>query len=69
LYVNQTLLNLKEKEIIVSGFISKPQEFHCSSINLIIKAELLLLFTKKGSDKFNVACERDLELANNGINK
>jgi hypothetical protein len=30
---------------------------------------LLLLFTKKGSDKFNVASETDLDEANNGINK
>jgi hypothetical protein len=30
---------------------------------------LLLLLTKKGSDKFKVAVERDLEPANNGINK
>jgi hypothetical protein len=30
---------------------------------------LLLLLTKKGSDKFNVALERDFELENNGINK
>jgi len=46
-----------------------PEEFHCSNINLIIKAELLLLLTKKGSDKFNVALWRDFELANKGINK
>jgi hypothetical protein len=30
---------------------------------------LLLLLTKKGSDKFNVAFEKDFEPANNGITK
>jgi hypothetical protein len=35
----------------------------------MIKAELLSLFTKKGSDKFNVAFLRDVELLNNGITK
>jgi hypothetical protein len=30
---------------------------------------LLLLSTKNGSDKFNVATESDLFEANNGINK
>jgi hypothetical protein len=35
----------------------------------VIKSELLLLFTKKGSDKFNDAFERDFDLANIGINK
>jgi hypothetical protein len=35
----------------------------------VIKNELDLLSTKKGSDKFNVAFERDFEVANNGINK
>jgi len=60
---------LKEKEIIVPSFTSKPEENHCSKINLRIKAELLLLSTKKGSLKFNVGLERDLELANKGINK
>jgi hypothetical protein len=38
-------------------------------INLIIKAELLLLFTKKGSDKFKVGRERDCDVQNNGIIK
>jgi hypothetical protein len=62
-------LNFKEKVIIVPFLISKPDDFHCRSMNLIIKAELLLLLTKKGSDKFNVALLGDVELANNGINK
>jgi hypothetical protein len=62
-------LNLNEKVIIVPSLISKPDEFHCSSINLMIKAELLLLFTKKDSDKFKVALFKDFEAANNGINK
>jgi hypothetical protein len=35
----------------------------------MIKAGSLLLLTKKGSDKFNVAHLTDVELANNGINK
>lgn len=35
----------------------------------MIKTGLLWLVTKKGSDKFNVAFERDFEEANNGINK
>jgi hypothetical protein len=35
----------------------------------MIKAGLLSLFTKKGSDKCNVAFLRDVELVNNGINK
>jgi hypothetical protein len=38
-------------------------------IKLIIKAALLLLLTKKGSDKFNVAFFTELELVNNGINR
>jgi hypothetical protein len=62
-------LNFKEKVIIVPSLISKPDDFHCSNINLIINPELLLLLTKKGSDKFNVAFLRDVELVNNGINK
>jgi hypothetical protein len=40
-----------------------------NKINLIIKSELLLLFTKKGSDKFNVGFESDFDEANNGIIK
>jgi hypothetical protein len=60
---------LKEKVIIVPSLISKPDEYHCSNINLMINAELLLLFTKNGSDKFNVAFLREFEEANNGINK
>jgi hypothetical protein len=60
---------LNEKDNNVSFLSSNPEESHCSKINLIIKFELLLLFTKKGSDKFNVAILRDFELANNGINK
>jgi hypothetical protein len=47
-------LNLKEKVIVSDSFISKPDDFHCSSINLAIKLELLLLLTKNGSDKFKV---------------
>jgi hypothetical protein len=35
----------------------------------VIKTELLLLFTKKGSDNLNLAFEREFELAKNGINK
>jgi hypothetical protein len=35
----------------------------------MIKSGLLSLSTKKGSDKFNVAFERDFEVTNNGINK
>jgi hypothetical protein len=48
-------LNLKEKVIVIPSLTSKPEDNHCSSINLMINAELLLLSTKKGSDKFNVA--------------
>ena len=66
---NQTLLNLKEYESIVSGFKSNPEEYHCSNINFIIRAELLLLSTKNGSDKFKVALDKDFEEANKGINK
>jgi len=62
-------LNLKENVINVSGFKLNPEVFHCSKINLIINSELLLLFTKKGSDKFKVAFDCDFDLANNGINK
>jgi hypothetical protein len=60
---------LKEKVIVTPSLISKPDETHCSSINLIINSELLLLSTKKGSDKFNVAFFKDFEPANSGINK
>jgi hypothetical protein len=60
---------LKEKEIVVSFFKSKPEDLNWSNIKLVIKTELLLLFIKKGSDRFKVAVERDLEPANNGINK
>jgi hypothetical protein len=60
---------LKEKIIFIPGFISKPEDFHCSRINLMIKSGLLSLLTKKGSDKFNVAFLRDVELLNNGINR
>ena len=62
-------MNLKEYERIVSDFKVNPEEFHCSNINLIIKVELLLLSTKKGSDKFKVALDKDFEDLNNGINK
>jgi hypothetical protein len=62
-------LNLKEKLILVPSPSSNPDDFHCSRINLIIKAELLLLSTKKGSDKFKVGFDKDFELPNNGINK
>jgi len=62
-------LNFKEYEIIVSGFKSNPEELHCSNMNFIIRAELLLLSTKKGSDKFKVALDKDFEEQNNGINK
>jgi hypothetical protein len=56
------------KEKVISSLISKPEDFHCSIINLVIKGELLFLFTKKGSDKFNVAIDKAFEPANNGIN-
>ena len=59
----------KENCICVSCFNSNPEEFHWSNINLIIKGELLLLFTKNGSDNLNLAFERDFELLKNGINK
>jgi hypothetical protein len=62
-------LNLKENDNLVPCLFSKPDEFHCSNTNLMIKLELLLLLTKNGSDKFNVAIERDSLLANCGINK
>lgn len=62
-------MNLKEKEILVSCSKLNPEECHWSKIKSIIKSELLLLFIKKGSDKFKVAFEIDLEPANNGINK
>jgi hypothetical protein len=62
-------LNFKEKVIVLPTFVSKPEDFHCSSINCMIKPGLLSLLTKKGSDKFNVALLRDFELLNNGINK
>ena len=65
----QTLLNLNVNVINVFSLILKPEEYHWSIINLVIKAELLLLLTKKGSDKFNVAIDKAFELANNGINK
>jgi len=35
----------------------------------MIKAELLLLFTKKGSDNLNLGFDREFELTKNGINK
>jgi hypothetical protein len=60
---------LKEKVIVLPAFISKPEDFHCSRIKLMIKPGLLSLLTKKGSDKFNVAFLRDSELLNNGINR
>jgi hypothetical protein len=60
---------LKEKVIVVPGFISKPEDFHCSRINLMIKPGLLSLLTKKGSDKFNVASLSNVDLLNNGINR
>lgn len=66
---SDTLLNLKLKVINASFLISNPEEYHWSTINFVIKTELLLLFTKNGSDKFNVASEIDFEVANNGINK
>jgi hypothetical protein len=47
----------------------KPDIFHCSSTNLIINIGLLLLLTKKGSDKFNVGFEIHFDALNNGINK
>lgn len=47
-------MNLNENVIKESSFILNPEEFHWSIINLVIKTELLLLLTKKGSDKFNV---------------
>jgi hypothetical protein len=62
-------LNLKEKVSIVPSLISKPDDFHCSSINFIIKPLLLWLFIKKGSDKFSVAFLRDFEVLNIGISK
>jgi hypothetical protein len=62
-------LNLNEKIIKESSFRLNPDEFHCSNINLIINAELALLFTKKGSDRFRVAFLRDFEFEKRGINK
>jgi len=62
-------LNLKEKEIRVSSFRSKPDVFHWSTTNLVINIGLLLLFIKKGSDKFKVAFERDFDVLNIGIIK
>jgi hypothetical protein len=62
-------LNLKEKVIRVPSLNAKPDDSHCCPIKLIIKPELLLLSTKKGSDIFRVAVLRDFELANKGINK
>jgi hypothetical protein len=38
-------------------------------MNLVINLELLLLFTKKDSDIFNVGSDLDLEPVNNGSNK
>jgi hypothetical protein len=67
LLLNHTLLNLIEKVIVLPFFNSKTEEFHCCRIKLMIKAELLLLVTKKGSDKCNLAFSR--ELPNIGINK
>jgi hypothetical protein len=60
---------LKEKVIVAPSLISKPDDSHCSSINLIINWALLLLSTKKGSDKFKVEVFKDFEPANSGINK
>jgi hypothetical protein len=60
---------LNEKVIFIPCFISKPEDFHCSSINFMIKSGLLSLLAKKGSDKFNVASLRDVDLLNNGINR
>jgi hypothetical protein len=60
---------LKLKVILIPSLISKPDEIHCSSINLIINLGLLLLSTKKGSDKFKVGTFKDFEPANSGINK
>jgi hypothetical protein len=65
----QTLLNLKEYEIITSGFKSNPDEYYGSNINFIIRGELLFLSTKNGSDKFKVALDKLFEEANKGINK
>jgi hypothetical protein len=62
-------LNFKEYESAVSGFKSNPEEYHCSNINFNIRVGLLLLSTKKGSDKFKVALDKDFEDLNNGINK
>jgi hypothetical protein len=62
-------LNLIEKVIIFCLFKLNPDEYHCSKINLMIKAGLLSLFTKKGSDKFNTGFLRDVELVNKGITK
>jgi ABC-type siderophore export system fused ATPase/permease subunit len=50
-------LNLNENVIKESSFRLNPDEFHCSNINLIIKAELLLLSTKKGSDKITLGSD------------
>ena len=61
-------MNLNEKVNGISCFLLNPEEFHWSIINLAIKAGLLLLSTKNGSDKFKVAIWRDFELLNNGIN-
>jgi len=46
-----------------------PEEFHCSSIKLMIKTGLLWLVTKNGLDNLNLAFERDSEVLKNGIIK
>jgi hypothetical protein len=62
-------LNSNETDIIVPSLISNPDDFHCSSINLTIKSELLLLLTKNGSDNLNLGFEGDFDDPKNGIIK
>jgi hypothetical protein len=62
-------LNLIENLINVSLFKLNPEEYHCFKINLMIKPALLLLSTKKGSDKFNRGLLSDVAFINNGITK
>jgi hypothetical protein len=53
----------------VFSFKLKPELFHWSRIKLVIKFELLLLFIKKGFDKFNVTVVIKYEGAKTGIIK
>ena len=57
---------LNKKCISVSVFKLKPELYQLSTINLVIKAELLLLSTKNGEDRFNIALGVDIEVVNIG---